>query len=286
MTSSTNILPQSVFNRPLNAGDLGCMVLVAFFIAALPISEDMSISGVLNALTQQNIFVDIAVLVAIWRYYLARQHEQISRKDVAIASIAMLLFAIVCFVGVWQLAGLALTFALLPVLFIRNKSNNLISALILAATLAMNSFWAPLIFQTFTSTIIALDTSLLAFAYKILRPDIVAKGATFATENGFGIVVVGICSVFSSASIVLVAAAAFTQYLRAGFARRDLVVVLILLSTMIAINTARLVLMGWNRASFAYWHEGAGGPYIAAAQTLVIAAIAAWGASWASRQKA
>ncbi|MDE2445540.1 MAG: hypothetical protein KGO94_05120, partial [Alphaproteobacteria bacterium] len=84
-------------------------------------------------------------------------------------------------------------------------------------------------------------------------------------------------------SLALLAATAASQYVKPGLSRRDIVVLGAVLAAMVAINTSRLILMGWGPTYFKFWHNGDGSIYIAAGQTLLIAALSFAGAHWAAR---
>ncbi len=272
--------------RKISRGDIGCLLLAEFFVAALaPLQKASTFLGVVEHIATQNLFFLFAIFVAIKRFRMADQSEGPSKLDVFNAVLSTLLFAIICFFGVEQLAGLGLTIGVGLFLVSGSKDKNFVSALLVCSALALNAFWGPLIFQTFTAQIIAFDSNLLKWAYAFLRPDIKVQGVTFLSPNGFGIVVVGVCSVFNSASVAFLASTAISQFLRPAVFRRDAIVTIVVLLTMVMINTCRLILMGWNRSLFAYWHDGAGEPVIATVQTIIIATLATAGAWWAMQKK-
>jgi hypothetical protein len=272
------------FNRPLHRGDLGIFILAAYFIAAQPtLTQAASVNTVLSAIGHQNLFSCFAVYVASWRFLASEPAMAISRGDKYIAILAALLFAIACFCGISQMAGLVLSLLLIPLYFVGHRDDNFNSALIVCSALAINSFWGPLLFQTFTAPIIAIDTTLLKWVYSILRPDIVVNGTVFKGPDHFAIVVVGFCSVFNSASFAFLACAAMTQNLKVGIRARDGLVLIIVLLAMLTINTARLAVLGWNRSNFEFWHNGPGLSLIAIFQIIAITLIAYFGARWSLR---
>lgn len=286
MTEMIDIQRSTILGRKISRGDIGCLVLAEFFVAALsPLESASNFIGIIEHIATQNLFFLFAILVAAKRFRLADQSESPSKLDIFSAVFATLLFTIICFFGVEQLAGLCLTIILALFIITGAKDRNFFSALLVCSALALNCFWGPLIFQTFTAQIIAFDSSLLKWAYAYLRPDIAVQGVTFVSPNGFGIVIVGVCSVFNSASVAFLATTAISQFIRPGLRFRDGIVTIAVLLTMILINTCRLILMGWDRSLFAYWHDGAGGPVVAAAQTMIIAIVATSGAIWAAREK-
>jgi len=286
MTVQAHISPARVGSRNLSRGDLGLFLLAGFAVAEQePLTSSMTLGHVLDALGRQNLFLVFALYVAARRFLSSGKDLGLSRTDWALAAIGTVLFGIVCFTGVYQLAGLVLTLLLIPLRFTGARDKEFNSALLVCGALAINSFWGPLLFQTFTATIIGFDTTLLHWAYALLRPDIQQHGVTFQQSNGFGIVVVGACSVFNSASVAFLAATAMTQLLKPGFGRRDIAVLLMVLASMIAINTGRLIVMGWGHEQFAFWHDGPGGLYISFGQTIVIAAVALLGARWAVKDR-
>ena len=287
MTTPSFAPAVSAFFRPLNRGDLGLFVLGLFFVAAQPpLEKSASLISVADALARQNLFFLFAMLVAARRFIQGGATLATSRTDWLIVVFACLCFGVVTAFGVDQVAGLVLTL-LVPALYFSGARNvNFASAIIVCIALAINSFWGPLLFQSFTGEIIAVDTALLKWTYHWLRPDIVANGTTFMTGNTFGIIVIGACSVFTSASLAFLASTSISQYLKPGLRWRDGLVLAGVLLTMIAINTFRLALMGWGRPYYEFWHNGSGTPIFSALQTLVIAIIAYKGACWSIKASA
>lgn len=274
----------SALRRPLNRGDLGLFVLALFFVAVQPpLEKSASIVSIADGLARQNLFFFFAALLAGRRFFEGGATLALSRTDLLIALAAGLSFGVVAAFGVDQVAGLGLT-VLVPVIYFSGARNlNFTSALIVCMAIAINSFWGPLLFQSFTGEIIAVDTTLLKWTYSWLRPDIVSDGTTFMTGKTFGIIVIGACSVFSSASVAFLASTAIAQYLKPGVRWRDGVALAAVLFAMIAINTFRLALMGWGRPYYEFWHNGSGSPIFSAVQTLLIAVIAYQGACWSVR---
>ena len=273
--------------RALNRGDLGLLVLAIFFVAMQPpLEKAVSFYAVLDSLARQNLFFCFALLVAGRRFLEGGASLALTRSDWPLAAGVSLLFGVVSMFGVDQVAGLVLTLAI-PALYFsgpRNESFN--SALLVCGALAINSFWGPLVFESFTGEIIAFDTTLLKWTYGLLRPDIVAHGATFQSSATFGIIVIGACSVFTSASVAFLASTAMAQHLKPGLRGRDGLVLLLVLLAMIAINTVRLALMGWGQSYYEFWHNGFGAIIISTFQTILIAVIAYQGARWSIRKSA
>jgi hypothetical protein len=166
MNSLSGTLNSGFLRRALNRGDLGILILAAFFIAVQPpLSDVASMLAILDALARQNLFLCFALLVAGRRFFLSGADLPVSRSDWALAALACVLFSVSSFFGVDQVAGLVLTLVLVPLYFFGRRNENFSSALIVCTALAINSFWGPLIFQTFTAPIIAIDTHLLKWVY-------------------------------------------------------------------------------------------------------------------------
>ncbi|MDE2446834.1 MAG: hypothetical protein KGO94_11680, partial [Alphaproteobacteria bacterium] len=168
----------SSLHRSLSRGDLGLFLLACFSISQLePLSNAVSLLNIADALARQNLFFVLAVSVAGWRFLLSDPAIGLSWSDWIIVAVSPFLFGLVCFFGVYQLAGAAFTLLLIPLVTANYKDTQFKSALIVCGALAINSFWGPLVFQTFTAPIIAFDTTLLGWAYALLRPDIQQHGA-------------------------------------------------------------------------------------------------------------
>jgi hypothetical protein len=286
----TNLNPaptSSILTRGLNRGDLGLLVLALFFVAAQPpLETSASLLSMMDTLARQNLFFLFAMLVAGRCFLESGIGLNLTKSDWLVAGFAFLFFGVGSLFGVDQVAGLVLTL-LVPALYFSGPRNlNFNTALMVCAALAINSFWGPLLFQSFTGEIISLDTTLLKWTYSVLRPDIVSDGTTFTTGKTFGIIVIGACSVFTSASVAFLASTAMAQHLKPGIRWRDGLVLAGVLLAMIAINTFRLALMGWSRPYYDFWHNGEGATIYSAAQTLLITFIAYLGARWSIRTSA
>jgi len=80
-------------------------------------------------------------------------------------------------------------------------------------------------------------------------------------------------------SSAVLACVAVTMLRRSEWARRDIETIIIASVAMILINALRICLLVWSIDSRQFWHDGAGAQILAIAQTLVVLAIAWWGAA-------
>lgn len=267
----------------LTRRDVGLFILAAFVIASL---QDVSMQGgilaFLDSLARQNLFFGFAVFVAAQRLW-ASDTRPVSWFDYASLATAIALFGFTCFLGQPAAAGLAMSFLVMGYAA-RPSDPNFRSALIVMGALAINSFWGPLIFQTFTEQIIGIDVTALRLINAILRPDIVAYGATFKSDSGFAIIIIGACSVFNNASVAVLVTTAISQKLKTGLVARDFVAVAVVLLVMLLLNTCRLALVGWSRENYWFFHSGPGVAWLSAGETLVIAGTALLCARWAARK--
>jgi len=58
----------------------------------------------------------------------------------------------------------------------------------------------------------------------------------------------------------------------------DIATIAIACVAMILINSARICLFAWSLAFYDYWHDGEGAQILGVSQTLIVLAIAWWGA--------
>ncbi|MDE2384818.1 MAG: hypothetical protein KGO53_09370 [Alphaproteobacteria bacterium] len=266
----------------LTRADVGLFVLAGFVIASLKdVSARDGLLAFLDGLARQNLFFCFAVYVAGWRL-LRSPARAASGFDIGLLIIAALLFALAAYLGQPLAAGLVLTVLVLAFATQRPEPE-FRSALIVMGAMAVNCFWGPLMFQTFTDQIIGIDVTALRMINAVLRPDITSNGATFRTGEGFSIIVIGACSVFNSASVAVLAATAISQRLKTWMGKRDIAAMAAVLLVMLAMNSGRLAILGWSRDNYLFWHNGPGVVWFGLGETAVIAIVATLCARWAAR---
>src|SRR5262249_40064130 len=139
--------------------------------------------------------------------------------------------------------------------------------------------WGPIFFQFFTPELLKADAALVGSALMALRPDIVWSSTTFFAPDGPAGSLNAACSSLNNLSSAVLACVAVAMLRRNEWVRRDIRTIIIASVAMVLVNSARICLFVWSRDYQLFWHDGAGAQILAIAQTLVVLAIAWWGAA-------
>ena len=87
------------------------------------------------------------------------------------------------------------------------------------------------------------------------------------------------CSSFNNVSSAVLACVAVAMLRRNEWVRRDIATIMITSAAMILVNVVRICLFAWSEDYRLFWHDGAGAQMLGIAETLVVFAIAWWGAA-------
>lgn len=239
-----------------------------------------------------NVFMWGAVAVAAWRVNRFASDQPTQLRDFALAF--GLGFGCLFAVAVAGTAGFGPMFGLfgLALIFTRPNEENLRGAGIVMLALATHFTIAPLFFREFLDQILTLDSAVVAFAFQILRPDMVWKTATQIVSNGsghFGILLVGGCSAFNGISAAFLVHLAWAMKYRTYLTRYDTIAVCATAIMIILLNTGRLLLTGWDRGSYDFWHGADGDTFgallFSLAQTGIILGGGYLSARWAAAKE-
>jgi hypothetical protein len=276
--------PSTDFAAPIARRELLLWIVVCLFAnQALLLLDAGSLDAFLASLLAQNDIYWLACAVAIYRLSLSGRTARADRFDCAFAlaiGAAILLSSLLPYrVGIGTLATIV-AFYLLT--FSRGDPNLKAAGVVLLA-ISIQLVWGPIFFRLFTPELLKIDAGLVGSILKLLRPDIVSNGTTFFSPDGHAVSLVAGCSSFTNVSTAVLACAAVAMLRRTEWIRRDLLTIAIAGAAMILINSARICLFAWALDYHVFWHDGAGAQVLAIAQTLVVLAVAWWGAAPARR---
>lgn len=255
------------------------IVVCLFANQALLLLDVGSLDAFAASLLTQNDIYWLACAVTIYRLYVSDQAGRASRLDCALA------FAFGVFILLSSLLpyrfgiGLLATLVALYLLTCDNGDRNLKAAGGVLLAVSTQLVWGPIFFQLFTPELLKADAALVGTALSTLRPDIVWKATSFFAPDGHAISLVAACSSFNNVSSAVLACVAVAMLRRNEWVRRDIATIIIASVAMILINAGRICLFAWSEDYRLFWHDAAGAQILAIAQTLVVLAIAWWGAA-------
>ena len=264
---------------PISRRELLLWIVVCLFANQALLLLDLTTPAAFAAslLTQNDIYW-LACGVTIYRLSLSNRTIPADRRDCAFA------FGLVAFILFSSLLpyrfgiGLLTTLVALYLLLSGHGDRNLKAAGGVLLALSMQLVWGPIFFQLFTPELLKVDAALVGTALLALRPDIIWKFTTFFAPDGHAVALVAACSSFNNVSTAVLACAAIAMWRRTEWVRSDIATVAIAATAMILINAARICLFAWSSEYHLFWHDGAGAQILAIAQTVIVLAIAWWGA--------
>jgi exosortase/archaeosortase family protein len=175
--------------------------------------------------------------------------------------------------------GLLATLVAVYLLRVDHGDRNLKAAGDVLLAVSMQLVWGPIVFQLFTPELLKADAALVGTMLGELRPDIVWSGTSFFAPDGHAVSLIAACSSFNNVSSAVLACVVVAMLRRNQWVRRDIATVIIASAAMILVNVVRICLFAWSEDYRLFWHDGAGAQILAIAQTLVVLAIAWWGAA-------
>ena len=244
------------------------------------------------ALEKINYFMWAAVGVAIWRLTEFSSNQPIQFRD-QFLMVGVFIGLIVASMTT-AVVGFGLVFGLFGIMLISTspKDENLNAAGIVMLALMTHFTLAPLFFRMFLDQILTADTAIVALAFHFLRPDLVWTSSTQITNpsSHFGIILVGGCSAFGHLSAALLVHLTWAMKYRTYLSRYDVVAVSATAIVIIIVNTARLVLTGWDMSGFQFWHGSGslrfGATIFVILQTSIIVISGYISATWVATREA
>lgn len=238
-----------------------------------------SIDALAASMLTQNDIYWFACFVTIYRLSLSDRTIPAGRFDSVFALALAGLILLSSFLPYRFGIGLLTTSVALYLLMLDHGDRNLKAAGSVLLALSMQMVWGLIFFRLFTPELLKADSALVGTILKILRPDIIWNGTTFYAPDGHAIALIAACSSFNNVSTAVLACAAVTMLRRTEWIRHDIVTLAVTSIVMIFINSARICLLAWSSDYHLLWHDGAGVQILVVAQTIVVFAIAWWGAA-------
>jgi exosortase/archaeosortase family protein len=275
MVSPSTVASASIGRRELLLWIVGCL----FANQTLLLLDVQSFEGFAASLLTQNDIYWLACAVTLYRLYVSDNAVRASGFDCALA---LALGACILFTSLLPYRfgiGLLATLVALYLLVLDHDDRDLKAAGAVLLAVSTQLVWGPIFFQFFTPELLQADAALVGSALMALRPDVVWSGTAFFAPDGHAVWLIAACSSFNNVSSAVLACVAVAMLRRNEWIRRDIRTIIIASVVMILINSLRICLFVWSKEYRVFWHDGAGAQILAIAQTLVVLAIAWWGAA-------
>jgi Transmembrane exosortase (Exosortase_EpsH) len=275
MESPSTVASSSIGRRELLLWIVGCL----FANQTLLLLDVVSFDAFAASLLTQNDIYWLACAVTLYRLWLSDPAVRADRLD---CTLALALGALILFTSLLPYRfgiGLLATLVALYLLMLDHGDRNLKAAGGVLLAVSTQLVWGPIFFQLFTPELLKADAALVGTALMALRPDVVWSGTTFFAPDGHAVWLIAACSSFNNVSSAVLACVAVTMLRRNEWDRRDIETIVIASVAMILVNSLRICLFVWSIDYRLFWHDGAGAQILAIVQTLVVLAIAWWGAA-------
>jgi hypothetical protein len=162
------------------------------------------------------------------------------------------------FVACLGFAGYSITlFALY--LFIRDRHDlNTRAAGTVAAAVAIQAIWAPLIFSKISFLLLQIDAGLVGWLVGQFLPGASWSGTVVYTPSGHNVMIYAPCASFHNLSLASLCWVTLTMLHRPYWVKSDLYVGLVAALIQFGLNVWRLVFVCLSLPMYEFWHEGFG----------------------------
>lgn len=174
--------------------------------------------------------------------------------------------------------ALAIYFISIP-----RKDDDLRSATIVLAALALHIGVAPYIYQLIVPEILLADSFLFSQFLKAIGSSIVSRSTTFFVPGELTATLVGSCSSFQNISVASLAVVSYSMLKRPYLTKKDFVFLLFSTCAIVLFNDTRLALTIASRESYFFWHNGSGSSLLSAILNALLLVLAVTGERFGRR---
>jgi hypothetical protein len=144
-------------------------------------------------------------------------------------------------------------------LFVRDRQDlNTKAAGTVAAALAIQAVWAPLIFSKISFVLLQIDAGVVGWLVSLVLPGASWSGTIIRTPGGHDVAIYEVCASFHNLSLASLCWVTLTMLHRPYWLRSDIYVGLVAALIQFGFNVWRLVFVCLSLPMYQYWHEGFG----------------------------
>jgi hypothetical protein len=151
--------------------------------------------------------------------------------------------------------------------------------------LSVQEFFGRIFFQLISFPLIEAETAIVGTALAMMLPGTVWYENVITVPSGHGIVLYPYCSSFHNVSLGLLCWISVTSLHRVCRRSSDYLWGLLIVGTVIVLNTARLYFMALGANSYEYWHDGTGSEIFEIGASLSVLLLALYGSRSAADWK-
>jgi hypothetical protein len=225
----------------------GIAIFAIFFFDAFRLRGDgVDLIGGRTGLQAFELFGAVVSL-----YLLSKGRDNASRLDWFVCAAAIMVAGL-------GFAGYSVTlFALY--LFVRDRQDlNTRAAGTVAAAVAIQAIWAPLIFSKISFVLLQIDAGVVGWLVSLALAGASWSGTVVSTPSGHNVAIYEPCASFHNLSLASLCWVTLTMLHRPYWLRSDFYVGLVAALIQFGFNIWRLVFVCLSLPMYQYWHEGTG----------------------------
>jgi len=144
-------------------------------------------------------------------------------------------------------------------LFVRGRHDlNTKAAGTVAAAVAIQAVWAPLIFSKISFVLLQIDAGVVGWLVSLFVPGASWSDAVVSTPSGHDVEITALCASFHNLSLASLCWVTLSMLHRQYWVKSDIYIGLVAALIQFACNICRLVLVCYSFPMYEFWHDGLG----------------------------
>jgi exosortase/archaeosortase family protein len=136
-----------------------------------------------------------------------------------------------------------------------------------AAAVAIQAVWAPLVFSKISFLLLQIDAGVVGWLESLFVPGAIWSGTVVYTPSGHNVEITSACASFHNLSLASLCWVTLTMLHRPYWLKSDLYVGLVAMLIQFGFNVWRLVFVCLSLPMYEFWHDGFGKHLFSAAAT-------------------
>ena len=144
-------------------------------------------------------------------------------------------------------------------LFVRGRRDlNTRAAGTVAAAVAVQAVWAPLIFSKISFVLLQIDAGVVGWLVSLFVPGASWSETVVSTPSGHDVEITSLCASFHNLSLASLCWVTLSMLHRPYWVKSDLYIGFIAALIQFGCNICRLILVCYSLPMYEFWHEGPG----------------------------
>jgi len=135
---------------------------------------------------------------------------------------------------------------------------NMKAAGTVAAAVAVQAFWAPLVFSKISFLLLQIDAGVVGWFINLVVPGASWEGVVVYTPSGHNVAITSPCASFHNLSLASLCWVTLTMLHRPYWVKADLYVGVVAMLIQFVFNVWRLVFVCLSLPMYEFWHDGTG----------------------------